>query len=64
MFGRRLFSQLFSFGDRFSEAELRRLHKVLLNNPVVDCGNRDVVVEALRSIAEIVIWYDVQFNFH
>ena len=41
---------------RFSLEELQSLHTVLLRNPVVNDGNRDTVVEALRSIAELVIW--------
>lgn len=42
--------------DRFSLEELTHLHSVLLRNPVVGDANREVVVEALRSIAELVIW--------
>ena len=42
--------------DRFSVEELRHLHGVLLRNQVVTDSNRDTVVEALRSIAELVIW--------
>lgn len=41
---------------RFSLEELQYLHSVLLKNPVVGDANRDTVVEALRSIAELVIW--------
>jgi hypothetical protein len=42
--------------ERFSLAELQHLHGVLLRTPVVNDANRDTVVEALRSIAELVIW--------
>lgn len=42
--------------DRFSVEELQYLHSTLLRNPVVNDSNRDAVVEALRSIAELVIW--------
>jgi protein CLEC16A len=42
--------------ERFSVEELRHLHGVLLRNQVVTDSNRDTVVEALRSIAELVIW--------
>lgn len=42
--------------ERFSVEELQYLHGVLLKNPVVNDTNRDTVVEALRSIAELVIW--------
>jgi len=42
--------------SRFSVQELQYLHTVLLRNPVVTDANRDTVVEALRSIAELVIW--------
>ncbi|GAB4821885.1 hypothetical protein N2152v2_008931 [Parachlorella kessleri] len=44
--------------DRFSVEELRHLHGVLLRNQVVTDSNRDTVVEALRCIAELVIWGD------
>ena len=36
----------------------RALHEVLERHPTVHEGNRDVVVEALRSIAELMIWGD------
>ena len=36
---------------------LQYLHGILLKNPVVSDANRDTVVEALRSIAELVIWW-------
>jgi hypothetical protein len=42
--------------ERFSLEELHHLHGVLVRNAVVDDGNRDTVVEALRSISELVIW--------
>lgn len=49
--------------DRFSAEELRHLHGVLLRNQVVTDANRDVVVEALRSIAELVIWCVPQTHY-
>lgn len=42
--------------ERFSLEELEHLHAVLLRNQVVTDVNRATVVEALRSIAELVIW--------
>ena len=42
--------------ERFSLEELQHLHQVLLRNQVVTDANRDTVVEALRSISELVIW--------
>lgn len=58
--GKGFWGQLFGAGapahDRFSLQELQYLHGVLLRTPVVNDGNRDTVVEALRSIAELVIW--------
>jgi hypothetical protein len=42
--------------ERFSVQEMQHLHSVLLRNPVISDSNRDTVVEALRSIAELVIW--------
>lgn len=44
--------------ERFSLDEMRHLHGVLLRNQVVTDSNRATVVEALRSIAELVIWSD------
>lgn len=42
--------------ERFSVDEMQHLHSVLLRCPVINDANRDTVVEALRSIAELVIW--------
>jgi hypothetical protein len=42
--------------DRFSVEELAHLHSALVKNSVVTDHNRDVVVETLRSISELVIW--------
>ena len=42
--------------ERFSLDELQHLHSVLLHNQVVTDSNRDAVVEALRSMSELVIW--------
>jgi protein CLEC16A len=44
--------------ERFSLEELHHLHDLLLRNPVVTDGNRELVVETLRSIAELMIWGD------
>jgi hypothetical protein len=44
--------------DRFTVEELGFLHEVLDSNAVVYEGNKDTVVEALRSIAELMIWGD------
>ena len=44
--------------ERFSLEELRHLHDTLIRNAVVTDSNRDVVVETLRSIAELMIWGD------
>ena len=44
--------------ERFSLEELRHLHELLLANGVVTEANRDSVVEALRSLAELMIWGD------
>ena len=44
--------------ERFSLEELRYLHDTLIRNSVVTDSNRDVVVETLRSIAELMIWGD------
>lgn len=44
--------------DRFSIEHLRHLRDVLIHNPIVNDANRDAVVEALRSIAELMVWGD------
>ena len=44
--------------DRFTIEHLRHLREVLISNPVVNDGNRDAVVETLRSIAELMVWGD------
>lgn len=44
--------------DRFSIEHLRHLHDTLVTNPVITDVNRDAVVEALRSIAELMVWGD------
>ena len=52
-------SNLFgSSSDRFSLDEVKRLHGTLLRNQTVTDANRALIVEALRSIAELVIWSD------
>lgn len=53
-------SQLFETEreDRFTIQELGFLHEVLDSNARVHEGNKDTVVEALRSIAELMIWGD------
>lgn len=45
--------------ERFTLEELQRLHGVVLRNSVITDANRDLVVEALRSISELVIWWGV-----
>eukprot|EP01137_Pigoraptor_chileana_P000856 Opistho-2@37669 len=59
--------------SRFSEAlgrnksklsleHLKYLHTVLVRNAVVTDGNKSLLVETLRSIAEILIWGDQNDN--
>ncbi len=36
----------------------RYLYNVLHKNPTVSDGNRDLLIETLRSISEILIWGD------
>ena len=36
----------------------RYLHQQLLKNPVIGDGNKDLIVEVLRSVAELMIWGD------
>ena len=43
--------------ERFSLEELKHLHDVLQQNSTVTDTNRELVVETLRSIAELMIWY-------
>ena len=43
--------------ERFSLEELKHLHGVLQQNATVTDNNRELVVETLRSIAELMIWY-------
>lgn len=53
---------IFSAREKFSVAELRRLHGILLK-PLnkFDVSSRTEYIEALRSIAEIIIWYESMF---
>lgn len=56
-------SNLFHSGNdgsrnRFTPEELAALYDVLQKNPVVHEGNRAVVVETIRTIAEFMIWGD------
>ena len=44
--------------EKFSLEELQHLHEILLSTTVVTDQNRSVVVEALRAIAELIIWGD------
>lgn len=44
--------------ERFSIDELRHLNDVLKRNAVVSDSNRELVVESLRSVAELMIWGD------
>lgn len=43
---------------RFTPEELRNLYEVLAKNPTVHEGNRALVVETIRAIAEFMIWGD------
>eukprot|EP00897_Mesotaenium_endlicherianum_P003075 jgi/Mesen1/2796/ME000170S01896 len=49
---------LFRTRDRFSLEELRHLTEQLHRHPVVTEANKDIVVETLRSLAELIIWGD------
>lgn len=42
--------------ERFSVEELKHLHDVLQQNATVTDANKELVVETLRSIAELMIW--------
>jgi hypothetical protein len=56
---RGFWSSLFGGGsprERFSLEELQHWHSVLVRNQIVSDSNRDTVVEALRSLSELVIW--------
>ncbi|CAG9460763.1 unnamed protein product [Pedinophyceae sp. YPF-701] len=53
-----LFGSAQGKGNRFSLEELQRLHQVLMKNPTVTEANQDVLVETLRSTAELMIWGD------
>lgn len=44
--------------EKLSLEELQHLHEVLKSTTVVTDQNRDAVVEALRAIAELIIWGD------
>lgn len=44
--------------DRFTLEELKRLHAVLCDNALITDSNRELVVETLRSLAELMIWGD------
>ena len=44
--------------ERFSLEELKHLHDVLQQNATVTDNNKELVVETLRSIAELMIWYE------
>lgn len=50
--------------ERFSLEELRHLHDVLQQNSTVTDTNRELVVETLRSIAELMIWCDGCLQIH
>lgn len=45
-------------GNRFSLQELRRIHQQLVENKIVQDCNKDLVVEILRIIAEMVVYGD------
>ncbi|GHP09618.1 hypothetical protein PPROV_000835300 [Pycnococcus provasolii] len=44
--------------QRFTIKELSRLHDTLARHPVINENNRDLLVETLRAIAELMIWGD------
>jgi len=49
---------MFQRREKFSLEELEYLYEQLLRYPVVTEANREVVVETLREIAELMIWGD------
>ena len=44
--------------DRFSLEELRHLHDTLQQQTAVTDDNRQLLIETLRSLAELMIWGD------
>ena len=44
--------------DRFSREELRYLHETLQQQPSVTANNKQLIIETLRSMAELLIWGD------
>eukprot|EP00899_Mesostigma_viride_P007445 jgi/Mesvir1/16701/Mv15094-RA.2 len=55
---RSLWSSFFRTRDRFSLEELSALHDQLMHISYVNDANKDMIVETLRSIAELMIWGD------
>lgn len=53
-----MFKSWFKPKNKFSLENLRYLHSQLEKNPVVTEGNKDHLVEVLRTIAELMIWGD------
>lgn len=52
------FASLFKPKDKFSLEMLRYYNQVLTRNTVITDKNRDLVVETLRCLAEVLIWGD------
>jgi protein CLEC16A len=44
--------------ERFSVANLKAMHQVLLDNEAITCDNYEDVVETLRKLSEIVVYGD------
>jgi protein CLEC16A len=49
--------------NKYSLGMLKYLYNQLLDHPVLHSGNKAVVVEIVRTIAELMIWGD-QHNDH
>ena len=62
MFSRLSTSQLFRPKNKYSLEHLKYLHALLVRNIEVHEGNKELLVETLRSIAEILIWGDQNDN--
>jgi protein CLEC16A len=55
---RQLWDKLRRPKNRFSIENLQYLHAVLLRHPTITDANRDLLVETLRQLAEVLIWGD------
>ncbi|GBG71714.1 hypothetical protein CBR_g9125 [Chara braunii] len=53
-----MWNALFGRRERFSLEEFRYLYDLLQKYPIITDSNKDIVVETLRSIAELMIWGD------